>query len=211
VAVLEPGRTSWTTVLDVVPLGPADDATAVTAAQLREVVERPVTASHWLIRLISAGPPIARATPAMARQDGHVTARPHPAGSIAPDGFAGGMTALFEFLGYRATPMAATVPTTANSDSGSGPVLALVPDGSAPPATSGTDHALWVINAANTADIAVTGDNATAEPGDAVTLTIAWASTAALTAGGMLMATDQRSSEAEPYEMNRTVTQHVWE
>ncbi|MER6614942.1 LPXTG cell wall anchor domain-containing protein [Streptomyces xantholiticus] len=78
-------------------------------------------------------------------------------------------TALFEFLDYRAKPMAATVPTTENS--GSGPVLALVPDGSAPPATSGTDHALWAINAANTADIAVTGDNAAAEPGDAVTLT----------------------------------------
>lgn len=79
-------------------------------------------------------------------------------------------TALFEFLDYRATSMAGTVPAAAKRDSGSGPVLALVPDGSAPP-TSGTDHALWAINAANTADIAVTGDNATGEPGDSVTLT----------------------------------------
>lgn len=47
VAVLEPGRTSWTTVLDVVRLGPADDATAVTAAQLREVVERLIAAGQW--------------------------------------------------------------------------------------------------------------------------------------------------------------------
>ena len=39
VAALETGRTSWTAVLDAVRLGPADDATAVTAAQLREVVE----------------------------------------------------------------------------------------------------------------------------------------------------------------------------
>lgn len=40
VAALEPGRTSWTRILDAVRLGPADDATAVTAAQLREVVAR---------------------------------------------------------------------------------------------------------------------------------------------------------------------------
>ncbi len=37
VAALEPGRTSWTLPLDAVRLGPADDATAVTAAQVREV------------------------------------------------------------------------------------------------------------------------------------------------------------------------------
>ena len=35
IAALEPGRTSWTLPLDVVRLGPADDATEVTAAQLR--------------------------------------------------------------------------------------------------------------------------------------------------------------------------------
>jgi hypothetical protein len=40
VAVLEPGRSSWTQVLDAVRLGPADDATAVTASQLRDVVQR---------------------------------------------------------------------------------------------------------------------------------------------------------------------------
>jgi DDE superfamily endonuclease len=40
VAVLEPGRTSWTAVLDAVRLGPDDDVAAVTAAQLREVVQR---------------------------------------------------------------------------------------------------------------------------------------------------------------------------
>ena len=34
VAVLEPGATSWTAILDAVRLGPADDATAITAAQL---------------------------------------------------------------------------------------------------------------------------------------------------------------------------------
>ncbi|MGC5564162.1 transposase [Streptomyces sp. FR-108] len=40
VAVLTPDRTSWTQALDTVRLGPADDAAAVTAGQLRAVVER---------------------------------------------------------------------------------------------------------------------------------------------------------------------------
>jgi hypothetical protein len=47
VAALEPGRTSWTAVLDAVRLGPADDATAVTADQLRAVVGRLIAAGHW--------------------------------------------------------------------------------------------------------------------------------------------------------------------
>src|ERR1019366_4243211 len=47
VVALEPGRTSWTLPLDAVRLGPADDATAVTAAQLREVVTRITGAGHW--------------------------------------------------------------------------------------------------------------------------------------------------------------------
>ena len=40
VAALEPGRTSWTALLDAVRLGPCDDATTVTATQLREVIQR---------------------------------------------------------------------------------------------------------------------------------------------------------------------------
>jgi DDE superfamily endonuclease len=40
IAALESGRTSWTLTLDVVRLGPADDATEVTAAQVRQVAER---------------------------------------------------------------------------------------------------------------------------------------------------------------------------
>ena len=47
VAALEPGRTSWTLPLDAVRLGPADDATEVTAAQLRQVVARIIAAGHW--------------------------------------------------------------------------------------------------------------------------------------------------------------------
>jgi hypothetical protein len=47
IAALEPGRTSWTAVLDAVRLGPGDDETAVTAAQVRDVVTRLISAGHW--------------------------------------------------------------------------------------------------------------------------------------------------------------------
>jgi DDE superfamily endonuclease len=47
VVALEPGRASWTLPLDAVRLGPADDATEVTAAQLRGVAERIIAAGHW--------------------------------------------------------------------------------------------------------------------------------------------------------------------
>jgi hypothetical protein len=46
VAALEPGRTSWTAVLDAVRLGPGDDETAVTAAQVRDVVARLIAAGQ---------------------------------------------------------------------------------------------------------------------------------------------------------------------
>jgi hypothetical protein len=47
VAALEPGRTSWTAVLDAVRLRPSDDATEVTAEQVRAVVNRLRTAGQW--------------------------------------------------------------------------------------------------------------------------------------------------------------------
>ncbi len=47
VAALETGRTSWTAVLDAVRLGPDDDVAAVTAAQVRGVVERLAAAGQW--------------------------------------------------------------------------------------------------------------------------------------------------------------------
>jgi len=47
VAALEPGRTSWTAVLDAIRLGPDDDEAAVTATQVREVVSRLIAAGHW--------------------------------------------------------------------------------------------------------------------------------------------------------------------
>jgi hypothetical protein len=46
-AALEPGRTSWTAVLDAIRLGPDDDETEVTAARVREVVTRLIEAGHW--------------------------------------------------------------------------------------------------------------------------------------------------------------------
>lgn len=39
VAALEPGASSWTALLDVIRIRPGDDATAVTATQLRQVIE----------------------------------------------------------------------------------------------------------------------------------------------------------------------------
>jgi len=48
VAALEPGRTSWTQVLDAVRLGRDDDVSEVTAVQVRAVVQRLVTAGQWL-------------------------------------------------------------------------------------------------------------------------------------------------------------------
>ena len=47
IAAQEPGRTSWAAVLDAVRLGPDDDETAVTAAQVRDVVTRLIDAGHW--------------------------------------------------------------------------------------------------------------------------------------------------------------------
>lgn len=47
VAGLEPGRTSWTAMLDVVRLGPLDDLTQVTAEQVRAVVDRLRQAGQW--------------------------------------------------------------------------------------------------------------------------------------------------------------------
>src|SRR2546429_186581 len=47
IAALEPGRTSWTAVLDAVRLGPEDDEAAVTAAQVRDVIARLTAAGHW--------------------------------------------------------------------------------------------------------------------------------------------------------------------
>jgi hypothetical protein len=54
VAALQSGPTSWTALLDAVRLGPAEDATAVTAEQLRAVADRLRAAGHWT----AADPPM---------------------------------------------------------------------------------------------------------------------------------------------------------
>lgn len=46
VAALETGGTSWTALLDAVRLPPGADVTMVTARQLREVIERLITAGQ---------------------------------------------------------------------------------------------------------------------------------------------------------------------
>ncbi len=47
VAALEPGRTSWTALLDAVRMRPDDEHTDLAAAQLRTVVGNLVDAGHW--------------------------------------------------------------------------------------------------------------------------------------------------------------------
>jgi hypothetical protein len=47
ITALEPGRTSWTAVLDAVRLEPDDDEAEVTASQVRDVVGRLIEAGHW--------------------------------------------------------------------------------------------------------------------------------------------------------------------
>lgn len=48
IAALEPGRSSWTAILDAVRLGPTDDATQITADQVRAVVDRLRQAGQWI-------------------------------------------------------------------------------------------------------------------------------------------------------------------
>lgn len=47
VVALEAGRSSWTAILDATRLSPGDDATVVTANQLRHVIGEIAMAGHW--------------------------------------------------------------------------------------------------------------------------------------------------------------------
>jgi hypothetical protein len=47
VVALETGRSSWTAPLDAVRLAPGADAASVTAGQIRDVVDRLITAGQW--------------------------------------------------------------------------------------------------------------------------------------------------------------------
>ncbi|MFQ6144182.1 NF041680 family putative transposase [Streptomyces seoulensis] len=50
VCALEPGRSSWTAPLDAPRLAPGDDTATVTARQLRDLLERLITAGQWKSR-----------------------------------------------------------------------------------------------------------------------------------------------------------------
>jgi hypothetical protein len=81
VVALEPGRTSWTLPLDAVRLSPADDATAVTAVQVRGVITRLIAAGHWkpgdpeIIVVLDAGYDLTRLAWLLADLPADVTGR----------------------------------------------------------------------------------------------------------------------------------------
>jgi hypothetical protein len=81
VAGLESGRTSWTAVLDAVRLGPTDDATAVTADQLRAVIARLIAAGHWrpgdpdILIVCDAGYDVTRLAYALSDLPAHLLGR----------------------------------------------------------------------------------------------------------------------------------------
>lgn len=66
IAALEPGRTSWTALLDAQRLAPGADVAAVTATQVRECVTRLIEASAWragdppILMVFDAGYDLAR-------------------------------------------------------------------------------------------------------------------------------------------------------
>lgn len=68
VAALEPGRSSWTAVLDAVRLHPDDDETQVTAMQIRDVVTRLQDCGQWaagdpdILLIFDSGYELARLT-----------------------------------------------------------------------------------------------------------------------------------------------------
>lgn len=47
IAALEPGRTSWTAILDAQRVRPTDEHTDLAATQLRTVIDALITAGHW--------------------------------------------------------------------------------------------------------------------------------------------------------------------
>ncbi|SOE79244.1 DDE superfamily endonuclease [Streptomyces sp. OV198] len=47
ICALEPGRSSWTAPLDALRLTPGDDTATVTARQLRDLLQRLITAGQW--------------------------------------------------------------------------------------------------------------------------------------------------------------------
>jgi hypothetical protein len=83
----------------------------------------------------------------------------------APFGLTVAGSALWESVRYSVAPGTGGAPTAA----GGGPVLSLVPDGSAP--TGGSASHTWTVDADNTADLTTGGDSVHGAPGDEVTVT----------------------------------------
>jgi DDE superfamily endonuclease len=130
VAALEPGRTSWTAVLDAVRLGPADDETAVTAAQVREVVGRLTAAGQWtggdpdVLVVFDAGYDVTRLAFELADLPVEVLGRmradrvlqfPAPARTPATPGRPPRHGGEFHFADPRTWPAAAVTTTTATT------------------------------------------------------------------------------------------------
>ncbi|RPK87459.1 hypothetical protein EES47_17680 [Streptomyces sp. ADI98-12] len=133
VAVLEMGATSWTQILDAVRLGPADDATAVTAARLRDVVERLIAAGQWgpgepdIVIVTDAGydvPPLARILRDLPElvgrvRSGRLTRLPKPSRLHGPKGGRPPKHGPgFRFAEPRPGPSAQSPPRTATANYG---------------------------------------------------------------------------------------------
>ncbi len=104
VAALGPGASSWTAPLDVARIGPDDDDTEVTAAQLREVAGRLAAAGHrwtWIIIAAYTQLRLARALAADLRLPWQ---RPQPPGAMTPARVRRGFRAVREALGTPAAP-----------------------------------------------------------------------------------------------------------
>jgi hypothetical protein len=82
VAALEPGRTSWTAVLNAVRLGPEDDQAEITATQVRDVIAGLIQAGHWragdpsILVMFDAGYDLARLAFLLADLPVEVLGRP---------------------------------------------------------------------------------------------------------------------------------------
>jgi hypothetical protein len=130
IAALEPGRTSWTAVLDAVRLGPDDDDIAVTAAQVRDVIARLIAAGHWregdplILVIFDAGYDVTRLSFLLADLPAQVLGRlrsdrvmqlPAPPRQPATRGRPrkhGGQLALADPAAWPAPPVTTSTPTT---------------------------------------------------------------------------------------------------
>jgi hypothetical protein len=130
IAALEPGRTSWTAVLDAVRLGPDDDETGVTAAQVRDVITRLIAAGHWregdpaILVVFDAGYDVTRLSFLLADLPVEVLGRlrsdrvmllpapPRPPGTVGRPRKHGGELALADPATWPAPQVATSTPTS---------------------------------------------------------------------------------------------------